>query len=68
MCSRPGQRVKPRQRWFKQGQRCTNVKPGQALLNEGSRAIKPPLDDNVHSDMTLDQPGREAEGIYALVA
>ena len=44
-CSRPGQRVKPGLRWFKPGQRCTNVKPGQSLLNQGSEAIKPPLDD-----------------------
>ena len=39
-CSRPGQRVEP-------GQRCTNVKPGQPLLNQGSEAIKLPLNDKV---------------------
>ena len=34
-------RVKP-------GERCTNVKLGQPLLDQGSESIKPPLDDNVH--------------------
>ena len=41
-CSRPGQRIKPGLRWFKPGQRCTNFKPKQQLLNQGS---EPPLDD-----------------------
>ena len=30
---RQGQRVEPGLRWFKPGQRCTNVKLGQPLLN-----------------------------------
>ena len=34
-------------RWFQPGQRCTNVKPGQRLLNQDSEAIKPPLDDDL---------------------
>ena len=37
ICSRPGQRIKPAQRWFKPGQRCKNLKPDQQLLNQGSR-------------------------------
>ena len=35
-----GQRVEP-------GLRCTNVKPRQPPLNQGSEAIKPPFDHNV---------------------
>ena len=39
--------VEPWLHWFKPGQRCTNAKPGQPLLKQGSEAIKPPFDDNV---------------------
>ena len=35
--SRPGQRIKPAQRWLKPGQRCKNLKLDQQLLNQGSR-------------------------------
>ena len=37
LCSRPGQRVESGLRWFKPGQRCTNVKPGQPPVNQGSQ-------------------------------
>ena len=46
--SRTRRQVEPVLRWFKLPQRCTNVKLGQPLLNQGSGAIKPPLDDNMH--------------------
>ena len=76
-CPRPWQRVEPGLRWFKPGQLCTNVKPGQPLVNQGSEAIKPPLDDNVRfrpnaqstrTRSILSQPRQEAEDICALVA
>ena len=55
-CSRPLQKVEPGLRWFKPGQSCTNVKPGQ--LGQGNNWMTTYV-----SSLMLDQPGKEAVGI-----